>query len=86
VTISGDKVVAGFVIEGEDFNNHWRNKKCLQKRNSIANVPGMSACQSEVGIVSPGTTLILAPLTRVIRQSVRDKSKLEHKYVEPKIL
>jgi len=53
VTISGAKVVAGFVIEDEDFNK-LAEQKMSPERIAVANVPGMSAVKVK-WIVSSGT-------------------------------
>jgi hypothetical protein len=53
VTISGAKVVAGFVIEDEDFNK-LAEQKMSPERIAVANVPGMSAVKVK-WIVSSGS-------------------------------
>jgi hypothetical protein len=53
VTISGAKVVAGFVVEDEDFNK-LAEQKMSPERIAVANVPGMSAVKVK-WIVSSGS-------------------------------
>jgi len=53
VTISGAKVVAGFVVEDEDFNK-LVEQKMSPDRIAVANVPGMSAVKVK-WIVSSGS-------------------------------
>jgi hypothetical protein len=53
VTISGAKVVAGFVVEDEDFNK-VTEQKMSPERIAVANVPGMSAVKVK-WIVSAGS-------------------------------
>jgi hypothetical protein len=53
VTISGAKVVAGFVVEDEDFNK-LAEQKMSPERISVENVPGMSAVKVK-WIVSSGS-------------------------------
>jgi hypothetical protein len=53
VTISGAKVVAGFVVEDEDFNK-LAEQKMSPERIAVANVPGMSVVKVK-WIVSAGS-------------------------------
>ena len=53
VTISGAKVVAGFVVEDADFNK-LAEQKMSPERIAVANVPGMSAVKVK-WIVSSGS-------------------------------
>jgi hypothetical protein len=53
VTISGAKVVAGFVVEDADFNK-LSEQKMSPERIAVANVPGMSAVKVK-WIVSSGS-------------------------------
>ncbi|MFT7203871.1 MAG: hypothetical protein ACI9UV_001898 [Algoriphagus sp.] len=53
VTISGAKVVAGFVVEDEDFNK-LAEQKMSPERIAVANFPGMSAVKVK-WIVSAGS-------------------------------
>jgi len=53
VTISGAKVVAGFIVEDEDFNK-LAEQKMSPERIAVENVPGMSAVKVK-WIVSSGS-------------------------------
>lgn len=53
VTISGAKVVAGFVVEDEDFNK-FSEQKLNPEKISVANIPGMTGVKVK-WIVSSGS-------------------------------
>ncbi|WP_192348065.1 M14 family metallopeptidase [Algoriphagus sp. Y33] len=53
VTISGAKVVAGFVVEDEDFNK-FAEQKLTPEKISVANIPGMTGVKVK-WIVSSGS-------------------------------
>jgi hypothetical protein len=53
VTISGAKVVAGFVVEDEDFNK-FSEQKLNPEKISVENIPGMTGVKVK-WIVSSGS-------------------------------